>query len=121
MPKTKDTPEQKAPWLPQAIDAATRIFPANVSHLMPAYQDIPDEFKHGNAKWNRFQSEWFYGGINAAGLKAKDGIDKAVALRHLGAIQGSFEPKHEHKQAAVAYLASLWFDPSSTWTKAETK
>lgn len=31
------------------------------------------------------------------------------AFRHLAACQGSFEPKHEHKQAAVAWLASLWF------------
>jgi len=23
---------------------------------------------------------------------------------------GSFEPQHEHKEAAVAYLMSLWFE-----------
>jgi len=40
----------------------------------------------------------------------KEGIDVNMALRHLHAIQGSFEPKHEYKEAAVAYLASLWFE-----------
>jgi len=38
-----------------------------------------------------------------------DGIDQNKALRHIKAILGSFEPKHEHKEAAAAYLLSLWF------------
>jgi hypothetical protein len=29
---------------------------------------------------------------------------------HLKAIMGSFQPKHEHKTAGVAYLMSLWFE-----------
>jgi hypothetical protein len=36
-------------------------------------------------------------------------VDGELAIRHLQVIQASFEPKHEHKEAAVAYLASLWF------------
>lgn len=29
--------------------------------------------------------------------------------------ESSFEPKHEHKEAGVAYLASRWLDDKSTW------
>jgi hypothetical protein len=83
--------------------------------LMPAYGDIPEQFRNGKSKWIGFQQQWFYFGAKKEGLIAKKGIDLDVALRHLAAIQASFEPKHEHKEAAVAYLASLWLDDSSTW------
>lgn len=42
--------------------------------------------------------------------KPREGIDAVVALTHLGVVQTSFEPTAEHKEAAVAYLASLWFE-----------
>jgi hypothetical protein len=100
---------------PQIIDDVTIAFPARVTHLMPKYEDIPQEFRDRSSKWCRFQSDWFYGGINIVGLIPCEGIDTHLALRHLSAIQGSFEPKHEYKAAAVAYLASLWFTDESTW------
>lgn len=105
---------------PTVIDDATFAFPANVvKTLMPAMADIPEEFKTGytSSKWIQFQSDWFYRGITRTGLITREGVDKHTALRHLGAIQGSFEPKHEHKEAAVAYLASLWFTDDSTWER----
>ncbi len=104
---------------PKALSDLDVAFSANVRDLMPDYKEIPEDFRRGRTKWNRFQSDWFYGGIDASGLIAKDGIDRNAALRHLKAINGSFEPKHEHKEAAVAYLASLWFDDKSKWTKAK--
>jgi len=102
---------------PVEIDSATAAFPASVAHLMPKREDIPAEFKrHNGTKWNRFAADWFFSGIKATGLIPKEGIDKNAALRHLSAIQRSFEPKHEHKESAVAYLASLWFDDKSVWS-----
>lgn len=77
---------------------------------MPKYADIPREFKSRGNKWSDFQAAWFFSGISNLKLTPKEGIDGKVAMRHLAAIQGSWEPKHEHKSAAVAYLASLWFD-----------
>jgi hypothetical protein len=109
--------QQTDKWAtPTVIDDATMAFPASVSHLMPSQSEIPADFHryHGN-RWLQFQSDWFFKGIKLSGLRAKDGIDLRAALRHLGAIQGSFEPKHEHKTAAVAYLASRWLDDSSQW------
>lgn len=107
---------------PSVLDDVSVAFGGcDVRDLMPSYQDIPMEFRqHNGTKWNRFQSDWFYAGINPAGLIAKEGIDKNAALRHLKAINGSFAPKHEHKEAAVAYLASLWFDAASTWQAVKT-
>ena len=34
-----------------------------------------------------------------------EGIDANMAFRHLGCINGSFEPKHEHKMAAAVCCA----------------
>ena len=95
---------------PFQLDALRVAFPASVKDLMPAYEDIPAEFKRfPGTVWNKWQAEWFYKGLNGF-PKAKPGIDQDAALRHLEAIQGSWEPKHEHKEAAVAYLASLWLE-----------
>jgi len=85
----------------------------DMDKLMVPMAEIPAEFKNFNrpTKWNELQSTWFYSGLpKGTDFIAKEGIDGAVALRHLRTIQGSFEPKHEHKEACVAYLMSLWFD-----------
>lgn len=94
---------------PTQVDDVDLAFHASVSHLMPKYEDIPQEFKRGPNKYIVFQREWFYTGLKVM-PKAKEGIDIDMAMRHLATIQGSFEPKHEHKEAAVAFLASLWLE-----------
>ena len=78
--------------------------------VMPGWDEIPDEFKHGQGKWNKVQSTWFFKGLKGAEFKPKAGIHLDQALNHLGSIQGSWNPAHEHKEAAVAWLMSLWFD-----------
>lgn len=105
---------------PTPMDAVSAAFGgADMRELMPKYDDIPQEFRRGSTRWNKFQSDWFYGGITKDGLIAKDGIDLKAAMRHLAAIQSSFEPKHEHKEAGVAYLASRWLDEKSSWQVAK--
>lgn len=99
------------------IDGVTAAFPTHVSHLMPKMSEIPEEFHRGRTVWNRLVSQWFFCGVKNLQLTPKDGIDKAAALRHVQTVMRSFEPKHEHKEAACAYLLSQWFtDPS--WEKA---
>jgi hypothetical protein len=98
---------------PKEVSEAQWVFPANVvKDYMPAMDDIPEEFSNWNRpnKWSDLQSKWFYEGLKGYTWVPKEGIDLDMALRHLSAIQRSFEPKHEHKAAAVAYLMSLWFD-----------
>ena len=44
-----------------------------------------------------------------SGLRERDadGIDAKKAMRHLATIQRSWSPKHEHKEAAVAFLEQV--------------
>ncbi len=96
--------------LPQEVDDLLMAFPAGIMHLMPKMEDIPDEFKHGHTKWNKFFSDMFFSGLDSMEFGRKEGIDPELAWRHIQCITGSFEPKHQHKEAAVAYLLSLWFE-----------
>lgn len=102
------------PYVPLPVTDVQLAFPANVLDLMPDYEAIPEDFRRdrGEARpWVKLQRRWFFRGLLGVPIRARDGIDRKQALRHLSAIQGSFEPKHEHKEAAVAYLASLWLEP----------
>lgn len=97
---------------PHKLSDLEVAFCVSAKKLMPPMSAIPESFKKdsSSSKWIKFQSDWFFRGIKGLKIKSKDGIDKADALRHLQAIQGSFDCQHEHKQAAIAYLASLWFE-----------
>lgn len=97
-----------ADWTkPQPVSDLDMAFGGNAMRLMPEYKDIPEEFRRDRNPWCQWQAEWFFKGLPSFPA-AKPGIDAAMAARHLKTIQHSFEPKHEHKQAGVAYLASLW-------------
>jgi hypothetical protein len=95
---------------PKEISAVDLAFPTSVKDLMPDYGVIPVEFRRGTTKWNRLFSTWFYHGISGAKFAPKAGIDTEKALQHISAVMRSWEPKHEHKEAAAAYLMSLWFE-----------
>lgn len=86
------------------------VFPADVIRLMPAWEDIPEAFKKWTGPWVELAEKWFSQGLSNVALAAKPGIEHAAALRHLSTIMRSFQPKHEHKIAAVAYLMSQWFE-----------
>jgi hypothetical protein len=79
--------------------------------LLPDYAIIPEDFKRDRTPWNKLQSRWFFEGLPAKELgDPKSGIDRGKAIRHLAEIQQSFDPAHEHKSAAVAWLMSRWFE-----------
>jgi hypothetical protein len=101
----------KAPYAPVVLSDAEVVFPASVLSIMAPWSEIPKEFHRGRTKWNELQARWFYEGLpEGTNFRPKDGISTDAALRHLKAILGSFQPKHEHKEACVAYLMSLWFE-----------
>lgn len=91
----------------------------NVKH-MPKMADIPERFTHHNGTpFNNAVSMWFFKGgerdgrsiiIDGKTFTAKEGVDATKALSAIKAVLGSFEPKHEHKEAACAYMLSEWFD-----------
>lgn len=98
---------------PQEVSQAELAFGGDMAKLLPLYTQIPDEFKRGGGKWNKLASTWFFRGIKNVVWTPKPGIDEGMALRHIKAILSSWEPKHEHKEAGVAYLLSLWFDDAT--------
>lgn len=96
---------------PQPVSDPQLAFPAGIMELLPPYADIPDDFKNDRTPWNKIISRWFYSGLpKGTEFVPKPSIDKTTALRHLKAVMGSWEPKHEHKTAGCAYLLSLWFE-----------
>lgn len=97
---------------PQAIDNVFLAFPACViGTMIPAWEDVPKEFRDATNPWARSASTWFaYSPHVTFSADPKAGVDMRVAARHLLACLRSYEPKHEHKIAAVAYLMSRWFD-----------
>lgn len=97
---------------PQEISAVKQAFPADLGDLIPKWEVIPDEFKPGtggHTEWNKFISDWFFTGWPERGLFSRADVDPEKATIHLATILRSFEPKHEHKEAAVAWLTSRWF------------
>lgn len=95
----------------------------NIKH-MPRYDTLPDDFKrHNGNDFCRAVTSWFFKGASSTqhgllidGMKfsAKPGVDRVKALRAIKAVLGSFEPKHEHKEAACAFMLSEWFEKSES-------
>jgi hypothetical protein len=98
---------------PKDVDVVDVSFGAtgeDLTRLMIPYEDIPKEFTNQNNKFVIIVNKWFFDGLRDADTTPKDGIDVKNALNHLRAIMASFEPKHEHKVACIAYLLSEWFE-----------
>lgn len=94
---------------------STPLADAELAKLVPAYEDIPAAFKvenrNGANPYVAFHRRWFFHGLpENTRLVGKDGVDPEAALRHLAAINRSRAIKHQHKEAAIAYLASLWIE-----------
>lgn len=93
----------------QEVSDLDLAFPANVMHLTPAYKDISDDFKR-NGKWNQIFNKWFFSGLpKETKFIPNEGVDASKAMRHIRCVMGSFQPKHEHKSAAISFLLSEWF------------
>jgi hypothetical protein len=97
-------------WKPIEVTETEMIFGSNALNLIPKFSEIPVEFVNGNTKWNKIFNDWFFNGLRNVGFIPKENINLKIALRHIKTIMGSYEPQHEHKEAAVAYLLSEFFD-----------
>lgn len=89
---------------------------ASTEKLLPPYNEIPDEFRRGKTKWNKLFSDWFFNGLTKLDITPKEGIDKNKAMFHLRVAMQGWDTAHEHKEAGVAYLMSLWFD-NAIWER----
>lgn len=94
---------------PIHVDDLDVVFGGKAMQILPKYDEIPDEFKSWNNKYNKWASGWFLSDLKEI-PEAVDGVDQNLAMRNLACVLKSFEPKHEHKTAGVAYLASLWLE-----------
>jgi len=47
----------------QDVTGLDLCFGGDMKKLLPAWKDIPDEFKGGNTKWNKVVSDWFFRGL----------------------------------------------------------
>lgn len=95
------------PYLPVELTDVELAFPAHGLRLMP--RDIERK-----PQWEELANDWFGNRVADIGLLCSkflvdnDG-DAEKAWRHLRAIMGSFEPKHEQKIQAVGFLLGTWF------------
>ena len=107
-----------------AQEQTTKILPQDITNpfiaseiLLPPMEAIPEEFKqHGGTKWNKLFNDWFFYGLSKLEFKIKADIDKTKALKHIKIAMLGWDSQHEHKEAGVAYLMSLWFD-DATWER----
>jgi len=96
---------------PVAVSRIQQVFPANLGDLLPPLDLIPEVFQKRRAGHvSAYASAMALGRIDESlALIKRDDVDPEVAWTHLSTIAGSFEPRHEHKEAALAWLLSLWF------------
>lgn len=91
----------------------------NIKH-MPKYDTLPADFKrHNGNDYCKAISAWFFRGakahangiqIDGVTFTAKPGVDPKKALAAIKSIMGSWDPKHEHKEAGCGFLLAEWFD-----------
>ena len=109
--RKQDMKQNEQQFKPMPVNMIDVAFGGHAMEILPPWEQIPDEFKHGYTKWNKIASRWYFRGLpKGTEFKCKPGIDKTPALANIQCALSSFEPKHEHKEAGVAYLMSLWFD-----------
>jgi hypothetical protein len=98
---------------PHPVSRVDMAFGGNMADLMPDVTTIPPEFNMmSRNRWVQLVDGWFFNGLTVEAIEAlepKEGIDGNAALGHVMAIMRSFEPKHEDKIAACAYLMGRWF------------
>jgi hypothetical protein len=102
----------ESPYTPVELNDAQKAFPADALDYMPDYETC--RMASRDRSWPlQLQRDWMFGGLADIQLISADkswkqpDIDRA--FQHLGAIQNSYAPKHEHKEAAVAFLFERWF------------
>jgi len=103
---------------PKPVADTEKAFPTQrvIDRLMPVFGSVPPAFQHhrGDTEearlWHTLADRMSANDIPATlALLPREGIDPELAWANLVAITQSWVPKHEHKIAAVAWLAHRWF------------
>lgn len=90
------------------------VFGGADEHL-PEWADLPEGFHHLRGPFCHAASMLFYQGgeITDCGLRFRDGVDQARAIRLLWALLRSYRTKHEHKIGGVGFLLSQWCEEAA--------
>jgi len=110
----KNSEEKK--WdTPVEVSDVDLAFGAGViGKFMPEWPEIPKRLK-SRTNANGIVSTWFFNGLDPKTVfHTKEGIDFKMAIRQIRACMRSFDPKHEHKEAGVAFLLEQFFDGVTT-------
>jgi hypothetical protein len=94
------------------FDGIETVFGAG-GHAYPQYELIPEQFRRGNTPYNDAVSGLFFQGgkLEDFGLRLKADTNRARFFTTMRALLHSFEPKHELKEATVAWLLSEYAEP----------
>ena len=100
--------------IPEVSDADI-AFGAKGAQITPAWDDIPDQYKHRHTKGVELFEDIFFGFADTATIRLipKDGVDPEHAWRALQTVMHTFETAHERKTAGWAYLFHEWFADAS--------
>lgn len=106
----------EAPYEPVELNKVQQAFPADALDYMPDADTARTWLEEqGRDAWQlKFQQDWMFRGVEDLQFIPRDGswtqVEVDRAFVHLGAIQASYAPKHEHKEAAIAFLVGQWFE-----------
>ncbi len=97
---------------PHEFSDVQRVFPAQIMEHLPPWEEIPDDFKNESHSACNVLPRWMFGDLFTkepmASIVGKEGVSAKTIFYHIDTILRSYEPKHEHKEAGVAYMISLW-------------
>lgn len=106
----------QAPYDPVELRDVDKAFPAHALDWMPEHDDIPERWREADeSDWQvRLWRNLMFRGLTDIQLAPRDKswgqVEVDRAWTHLQAILGSFAPKHQHKEAALAFLTDRWFE-----------
>ncbi|MFF0828888.1 hypothetical protein ACFYU8_18310 [Brevibacillus sp. NPDC003359] len=82
----------------------------DIKKLLPDWYTIPTKFKEGHTKWNRLYRYIRYRFDVPGTFRSFEGVDFQQAWRHVRTVMKSSGINTEYKEAACAYLLSLWIE-----------
>ena len=94
---------------PKSASDLDYAFPAVViGRFIPCWDDLPAPFRNRSSGFEELATHVAFNAVSFRDGVLRDGIDAHMANRQISIVARSFEPKHEHKEAGLAYLLSLW-------------
>lgn len=109
--KRKSTAQPQAPvgleFPFHEVDDLTVMFGANIPGFDKVIKACPPEFRQYRNRWTHLANSIFFGGADMSAWKWREPALKAKQVRYLKAWLGSFDPRHEDKEAVCGWLLSL--------------